>query len=112
MSWRSNVRRTARRVHVGHIQAARSKHKHCLNLLPRHIELTHDFVDRSPNLKILEDSRNRHPRIAKHSSAAQPPRHAFHRLILRPIQSSHGFALPSIVPQFLILEQDELPLQL
>jgi hypothetical protein len=77
------------------VQTASSEFQHSLNLLPRHIELIHDFVDRGARLKVLENSGNRHPCIAKHPRAAQSSRHAFNRRALRPIQSCHGFAPPN-----------------
>src|ERR1700682_4177698 len=73
----------------GRIKTAGSKFQHCVDLLPRDIELLDDFLNTRTGLKIFKDGSHGHPCIAKHPCSAHPPRHAFHSGALGPIESCH-----------------------
>src|ERR1035438_8789947 len=75
------------------VEAAGSKFKDRLNLLPRDIVLLHDLLDARTHLEVFKDRGDRHTGIAKNPRTAPPTRYAFDGGALRPIKSSHKTTL-------------------
>ena len=73
------------------LEALRHKLKHRCDLLPRHVELFHDFFD-AQIFKILDDCGNRQPGVLKNPRAADLAGDALHGGALRPIEIRYSGA--------------------
>src|SRR5271165_3151230 len=79
----------------GWIKAAGGKFKHRVDLFPRDVELLDDFFYCGSGFEVFEDGGHRHPGIAKHPRAAQPPWHTFNGGTLGPVENCHVLILPT-----------------
>ena len=72
MLWSKRMRigHTALRRNRRRIKAAGGEFKHRFNLFGAYVKLLNDFLNVGARFKVLEDRRNRHPRILQNPCAA------------------------------------------